>query len=171
MARKAARDAKKAPGWARILVATDFSPDSVRAAEVAAQLASKLGAEIVLVHADEPLLEAARSNEHARRRQAANTELERTTRALEAEGLRARWLLRIGPPAREIVDVAAKENARLVVIGTRGRSAAISALLGGVAYDVVRKAPCPVVTVRAAAPARRRPAATRARTTRKTRRR
>jgi nucleotide-binding universal stress UspA family protein len=169
MARKAARDGKKASEWARILVATDFSPDSVRATEVAAQLASKLGAEIILVHADEPLVEAARSNEHARRRRISNTELERVTRALEADGLRARWLLRVGPPAREIVDAAAKEDVQLVVIGTRGYSAAISALLGGVAYDVVRKAPCAVVTVRATKPTRRKPAAARSRTTRRTR--
>jgi nucleotide-binding universal stress UspA family protein len=132
-----------------ILVATDFSPDAVRATEIASQLARELGAEIILIYADEPLVENVRSNEQLWRRQEANAELARTTRVLEAKGIAARWSLRVGKPAREIIDAAATEGARLIVIGTRGCSPAVSTLLGGVAYEVVRKAPCPVLTVRA----------------------
>jgi len=36
----------------------------------------------------------------------------------------------------------------LIVLGTHGRSALVHLLLGSVAEKVVRKAPCPVLTVR-----------------------
>jgi nucleotide-binding universal stress UspA family protein len=148
MARTATKEDSSGSTWKRILVATDFSPDAVWAVEVASQLARDLGAEVILLHVDEPLVEVARSNERARRRRKANRELERVGRALEARGVTVRWSLRIARPAQEIVQAAVREGAQLIVMGTRGHSPAISALLGGIAYEVVRKAPCPVLTVR-----------------------
>jgi nucleotide-binding universal stress UspA family protein len=143
----------------RILVATDFSPDSKRAVETAAGLARALGTEVVVVHVDEPLLELTHSNEHVHRRRRANAALDRLARTLVASGIPARASLRVGKPAPEIVAAATEQDAELLVIGTRGLSMTAAALLGGVAYDVIRKATCPVLTVRASRGDRRKPEA------------
>jgi nucleotide-binding universal stress UspA family protein len=150
MARTKARRTRPArPRRPHLLVATDFSPDATRAVETAADFARTRGAEVVVVHVDEPLLAAARSNDRMRRRRRAHAELERLVRTLVASGITARASLRVGKPAPEIVAAAAEEGAELLVVGTRGMSMTMAALLGGVAYDVIRKAACPVLTVRA----------------------
>jgi nucleotide-binding universal stress UspA family protein len=154
MARTTVKIRKTAPASSRILVATDFSSHAVHAAEVGSRLARALGAEVVLMHADEPLIELTHSNAHMRRRRMDIAELERAAKALRARGVPARSLFRVGKPAREIVDAAAEEDAAMVVMGTRGRTAAVGALLGGVAYEVIRKASCPVLTVRGPVAAR-----------------
>jgi nucleotide-binding universal stress UspA family protein len=54
----------------------------------------------------------------------------------------------IGSPAHEIVDLAELGHFDLIVMGTHGRSGIAHALLGSVAERVVRRAKCPVMTVR-----------------------
>jgi nucleotide-binding universal stress UspA family protein len=49
---------------------------------------------------------------------------------------------------REIIAAAREEEADLIVMGTHGRTGLAHALIGSVAEKVVRKAPCPVLTVR-----------------------
>ncbi len=47
-----------------------------------------------------------------------------------------------------ILDVAEEEEADAIVMGTHGRSGANRLLMGSVAEEVVRGAPCPVLTIR-----------------------
>ena len=54
----------------------------------------------------------------------------------------------IGKPFAEIIRYARDRDIDLIVLGTHGRSALGSMLLGSVAEKVVRKAPCAVLTVR-----------------------
>jgi nucleotide-binding universal stress UspA family protein len=54
----------------------------------------------------------------------------------------------VGEPAYEIVTYAKEKAVDLVVVGTHGRTGLTHALMGSVAERVVRKAPCPVLTVR-----------------------
>lgn len=54
----------------------------------------------------------------------------------------------VGRPYLEIVKYAKDKAIDLIIIGTHGRSGIAQALLGSVAEKVVRKAPCPVLTVR-----------------------
>jgi nucleotide-binding universal stress UspA family protein len=54
----------------------------------------------------------------------------------------------MGKPFAEIIRYAREQAIDLIVLGTHGRSALGSMLLGGVAEKVVRKAPCAVLTVR-----------------------
>ena len=56
----------------------------------------------------------------------------------------------VGPAADSIVRVASKRDADLIVMGTHKRTGRRHVLLGSVAEKVVRKAPCPVLTVRLA---------------------
>jgi nucleotide-binding universal stress UspA family protein len=148
MARKARREEKLPTAPARILIATDFSEDAEWALEIGRRLAASLGAEIVLLHVTEPMVEVARSDQALRRRQTVGAALLRSVRWLRARGARADYRVRVGVPADEIIDSATQDGAMLIVIGTRGRRAPVAALLGGVAYNVIRRAPCPVLTVR-----------------------
>jgi nucleotide-binding universal stress UspA family protein len=54
----------------------------------------------------------------------------------------------LGKPFLEIIYYSKRENINLIVLGTHGHSALASMFLGSVAEKVIRKAPCPVLTVR-----------------------
>ena len=54
-----------------------------------------------------------------------------------------------GEPAEEIVRLAKETGCDLIVLGTHGRTGLERLLMGSVAEQVVRKAPCPVLTVKA----------------------
>jgi nucleotide-binding universal stress UspA family protein len=53
-----------------------------------------------------------------------------------------------GDPASEIVRLAGEEQVDLIVMGTHGRTGLMRLLMGSVAEAVVRRAPCPVLTIR-----------------------
>jgi universal stress protein A len=57
-------------------------------------------------------------------------------------------MLFVGDPAAEILRVAQAIKADLIVMGTHGRTGLGRLLMGSVAEQVVRRAPCPVVTVK-----------------------
>ena len=55
---------------------------------------------------------------------------------------------RTGPPFVEIIRYAKEHDVDLLIMGTHGRGGLAHMLLGSVAEKVVRKSPCPVLTVR-----------------------
>src|SRR5262249_39609995 len=62
-------------------------------------------------------------------------------------GAAARMALRTGVPVEEIIRAATEESADMIVMGTHGRTGLAGAVLGSVAAQVIRSAPCPVLTV------------------------
>lgn len=54
----------------------------------------------------------------------------------------------VGRPFMEIIRYARDEKIDMIVMGTHGRSGLRHAILGSVTERVVRKAPCPVLTIR-----------------------
>jgi len=56
--------------------------------------------------------------------------------------------VRIGRPFLEIIGYAREHSIDLIVVGTHGRTGLRHVLLGSVAERVVRKSPCPVLTIR-----------------------
>jgi nucleotide-binding universal stress UspA family protein len=56
-------------------------------------------------------------------------------------------VMRVGRTYNEIVRYAQEQNIDLIVMGTHGREGLTRVVLGSVAERVVRKAPCPVLTV------------------------
>jgi nucleotide-binding universal stress UspA family protein len=58
-----------------------------------------------------------------------------------------------GYPVAEILAVAKEVQADVILMGTHGRTGLGRLLMGSVAEEVVRKAPCPVVTVGSPVPA------------------
>ena len=65
-----------------------------------------------------------------------------------SEGRDVRRVIRIGAPYVEIVKYAEEEAIDVIVVGTHGRSGLTHLLLGSTSEKIVRKAPCPVLTVR-----------------------
>ena len=142
-------------GFSRIVVPTDFSSCADAAWDAALRTARGFGAEVVLMHVvvDTPRFAEGPTGADLRNtldgaRRWAERELEQRVAAARASGLPVRSLLRTGEPQREILDVIAGERADLVVIGTHGRGGLARALLGSVADNVIRLAPCPVLSVR-----------------------
>lgn len=140
-----------------ILVPTDFSDASQAALEYARGLAEKFGASLHVLHVLEDLAAHAWTTEvYVAALPGVHEEMERQAQerlgALFTEEERGRFhvrsALRLGSPFVEIIRYARDEHADLIVMGTHGRGAIAHMLLGSVAERVVRKAACPVLTVR-----------------------
>lgn len=67
---------------------------------------------------------------------------------LKNETVPTRTIIRTGVPFVEIIDYAKSESIDLIVMGTHGHSGIEHILIGNVAEKVVRKSPCPVMTIR-----------------------
>lgn len=65
--------------------------------------------------------------------------------------------IRYGHPAEEILLQARQSNADMIVMGTHGRSGLGRLLMGSVAEEVIRKAACPVLTVKIPLPGSEKP--------------
>jgi nucleotide-binding universal stress UspA family protein len=141
----------------RILVPTDFSNYSQSALRYGAAFADKFGAELYLLHVfqdlavSQPEAVTVGSPIVAPLEQfmaAAQTSLERLIQASNLSGLQVHPEVRAGAPFDEIVQFATDKDIDLIVMGTHGRGWLAHVLLGSVTEKVVRKAPCPVLTVR-----------------------
>jgi len=135
-----------------ILVPTDFSPCAEHAVDYACALASKFGSTVFLVNAigaapsevrvalsDSMLQSMIGAHE------VALDKLAEPRRAVAAFGAP---LVMNGDPRDAILEAAKEVNADLIVMGTHGRSGISRLFMGSVAEEVVRRAPCPVLTVR-----------------------
>ncbi len=141
----------------KVLLPTDFSDDSRHALTYACAFAEKFGAELHLLHVvqdlvaivPEPGLAFPPPGDYlGELRQSAERVLATMPDAAWSAGKTVVRVVRQGPPYVEIVRYAKEAGIDLLVIGTHGRSGLAHVLLGSVAEKVVRKAPCPVLTVR-----------------------
>jgi nucleotide-binding universal stress UspA family protein len=139
-----------------ILHPTDFSPHAEQAYRTARVLARDYNARLIVVHVlTPPPFVTAREKERALAEPDGRVRDLRT----RLRGLSHTYKILQGRPAAEIVAAAKKVGADLIVMGTHGRSGLTRVLLGSVAESVLRKAPCPVLTVKhSAAPAVQTPA-------------
>jgi nucleotide-binding universal stress UspA family protein len=143
--------------WKRICCPIDFSDASRAAMEVAADLARRNGASLVLLHAypvpgytfpdgsvvASPRMMQELADQAAKHLDEWRADAERLVGAPRVETHTA-----IGEPAAEIVSFAQGSGQDLLVLGTHGRTGLEHALMGSVAERVVRKSRCPVLTVR-----------------------
>jgi nucleotide-binding universal stress UspA family protein len=141
----------------RILVPTDFSKSSANALTYAVAFAEKFGAEVYLLHVvqdlalfiPEAVLAAPPMMPPVEQFvAAARAALERVVREVHAPGVVLRPEVAEGLPFDEIVRLARDRNVDLIVMGTHGHTGLAHVLMGSVAEKVVRRAPCPVLTVR-----------------------
>ncbi len=144
----------------KMLLATDGSETALKAAQAAAELATKTQSAITLLFVMEPFNEMAYISlpgyelgidpEKVARfqRESANAVLERTAEVLRPSGVPFLMRYEIGPPAATIVSVAENEAFDLIVIGSRGRGPIASFLLGSVCDRVMHRAHCPVLIIK-----------------------
>jgi nucleotide-binding universal stress UspA family protein len=138
----------------QILVGTDFSETSLFALDHAVDLAARLGASVLVVHALEVPLYA--YPDAGMRRladvdvpflRAAEESLAAAVAARRSRGVPLEGIVRKGAPWKVIEAVAEERDAAYVVVGTHGRSALPRMLLGSVAERVVRTCNRPVLVV------------------------
>lgn len=135
----------------RILVPLDGSNHAEAALPFAEQLATRLAAEIQIVHVSE----RAEHPSHnmcqaylARMAETAEHEARKQPGKRKAGGIEAQSLCLVGDPASEIVDYAEREGIGLIVMATHGLSGVKRWALGSVADRVVRATNRPVLLVR-----------------------
>ena len=140
----------------RILFPTDFSEHSTYARDFAVQRAKDFGASLLILHViEDPVypvdvtpfgfspIEFSRE-----RRDQVDKMMADVVKEIGDAGIEIRTLVTEGKPFMEIIATAREERIDLIVIGTHGRTGLSHVLLGSVTEKVVRKAPCPVLTVR-----------------------
>lgn len=142
-----------------VIAGCDLSVPSDNALERAVGIAELHRAKIVLVHAqatetpvgevDNAMVEQLGELSAAVRAEEA-VRLGNKLAEVQALGLRASVISRIGAPDEVLASAAHDEQADLVVVGTHGHSGVSRFLLGGVANATIRRAPCDVLVVRGA---------------------
>jgi nucleotide-binding universal stress UspA family protein len=139
----------------KILYPTDFSTMGQAALDMATSLARDRGAKLLIVHVEEPPVAYGGGELYYGIEEPDRKELQRMLSEvvpLDASvGYEHRLLM--GSPASGIVHLAEKEGVDMIVMPTHGRTGLSRLLMGSVAEEVVRKAKCPVLTVKAAAAA------------------
>lgn len=142
-----------------ILVPTDFSGDADQALTTALELARIFESRIVLLHAytlDLPLASPAYGGGvilpegfYVEYRDQASQEVERRAKQATSAEVEVTGIAIERPAWSAILDQAESLPADLIVMGTRGLTGIKHVALGSTAERVVRKASCPVLTVKA----------------------
>lgn len=141
----------------KLLVPVDGSDASQRAVD---HVATKMqwykdGAEIHLINAQPPLPYGGRVSSlisHDKvdeyHKEEGMTALQPARQKLDAAGIKYHYHIAVGEPAEVIVRYAKQHGVDQVVMGTRGRGAVSSVLLGSVATKVLAMSEVPVVLVK-----------------------
>jgi nucleotide-binding universal stress UspA family protein len=131
----------------RIVVAQDSEHEEPWVIDAAIQLAGETEAEIVVVVVDD--VESQRF-ETLPRSELASRASHRATAAQErlaGAGARGRALARSGPVVQTVIEVAAEEEADLIVVGGGQRPALVERLLGSVPLELIQHAGRQVLVV------------------------
>ncbi len=144
------------PAIRRVLFPTDFSEHADHAWTYALTFAREFDAELDLLHVLAPpprLTEAYAAQIDPEKllesyRAEAAAAMERLLQDAKNRGLVCRSEIRVGVDFREIIDYARAAAVDMIVMATHGRTGLAHALMGSVAEKVVRKATCPVLTVK-----------------------
>jgi nucleotide-binding universal stress UspA family protein len=138
-----------------IVCGVDFSTQSIDALRATLGLAERMDGRVVLVHAIEWIAEVEPPDgvdfdvADFRTRLVYNAQ-QRLDALIADESLldcKVRTTIAIGRSHRELLRIAAEKHADLIVVGHKGRGGAVSSF-GSTVEQIVRAAPCPVLTVR-----------------------
>ncbi len=138
----------------KILIPTDGSDYSIRAAEFGISIARLVGADVLVTY----VIDTVVLDQFAKitQRETVENELKRdgeryvkyVVGMAESQGIKATSLMVKGRPFEQIVHVAKGLGVNLIVMGTYGRRGAERILIGSVAERVIEYASCPVLVVR-----------------------
>ncbi len=139
-----ARHASDALAPKNVLVAANFSPDGERAARYAAGLAAEHHSRLTILHVITP-----KELEHVPDRDRVLRAMDQNLQELlgpEAQDCQRR--VECGRVAPTILRTAQELNADLLVLGVHAAAGVLTRFMWPIAYEVVREASCPVLTVR-----------------------
>lgn len=137
----------------KILLAIDGSPDAEEATRYARDMAMHNGAQVIVVHAFDPIPAVLEGSEESRviaehtskGRQIA----EQAVQHLESAGVENITEVLEGPPSEAILKVADVRQPDLIIMGSRGLGNLTGLLLGSVSHRVLADAQVPVMVVKA----------------------
>lgn len=141
-----------------ILVPTDLSREADHALEVAISMARQLKASIQLIHVVQSIYDqtyANTANLPLQGREAFEQDLELARQEMadllthySAADVSMKWEVKVGSIFQDIADNIVKIDGDLIVLGTKGDTGVHEFFIGSNAEKVVRRAHCPVITVR-----------------------
>jgi nucleotide-binding universal stress UspA family protein len=142
-----------APAIGQILTPVDFSPCSLEALDYAAEIAQVFRAAITILHVLEPIfydLDVALGHivQEREKREQAESQLSELVDRLKPRELSVQTALRGGITADSILAGAQGLGCDLIVMGTHGRRGISQLRTGSIAEAVLRRAQCPVLTVK-----------------------
>ncbi|MEN8249880.1 MAG: universal stress protein [Bacteroidota bacterium] len=146
----------------KILIPTDFSQEAQNAAGAARILALKFKAELVFLHSIEVTSSESISatgtpsnfdsyadsmmvHESINR---AHEEMKKLIEVSELKGFEVSEIIKIGSPFGHIFEAVEENNIDFIVMGTKGATGLSEVLIGSNTEKVVRKAKCPVLSVK-----------------------
>lgn len=135
----------------KMVVAFDGSKQSAKAFEFALDLASKYSAKMVVVSVarpPEPPVAVELAAVLDRATEYFDEHFQPLKEQVQAAGIDAVFLVRMGHPAEQIVLLAHNEQADAIVVGHRGETRLHQWLLGSVARRVISYAHCTVIVAR-----------------------
>lgn len=144
------------PNIKKVLVPIDFSDYSKSALKYAVNFAKSFEAEMCLVYVVEPVIyppdfsmgQIAMPSINTDWDDRAREELAKLAKTEIPSDVKVKTIIKTGKPFVEIIETAKEENIDLIIIATHGHSGVEHILFGSTAEKVVRKAPCPVLTLR-----------------------
>jgi universal stress protein A len=133
-----------------VLHGTDFSESSAAAFRLACSLARDYGAQLIVLHVQPPAVAIGETGGFYLNPEGERDELMKELRGLSPEdpAVIVDYRLAEGNAADEILRAAQETDCDVIVLGTHGRKGLGRLLLGSVAEQIVRTAPCPVLTVK-----------------------
>jgi nucleotide-binding universal stress UspA family protein len=140
----------------KVLVPIDFSDYSKNALKYAVNFAKSFGADMILIYVVEPIIyppdfsmgQIAIPTISTEWDDRAREELDKLAKTEIPAEVKVKTLIKTGKPFVEIIETATEEDIDIIIIATHGHSAVEKILFGSTADKVVRKAPCPVLTLR-----------------------
>lgn len=143
-------------GVRNILCAVDFSDHSGKALEFARSLADKRSLTLKVTHILSSIklnksfdrLRNLSEEDREKYRKDAIREAEESICSTASICASSERIVRIGVPYKAINEIAAEQNADLIVIGAQGASSTKGVLLGSIAEALIKSSPCPVMLIR-----------------------
>lgn len=135
-------------GWpTRVLVGVDGSEGSAHAVEWCRDVARPLASEVIAVHASEPFGQRAGQSGPESGDTGLREKVEEWVAPLHEAGIPTRGLVLQQEPVAALTEAAIRQQAGLVVVGTRGLGGFSGLRLGATALKVLHRSGLPVVLV------------------------
>ncbi len=140
----------------RILIPVDFSPSSLLAMKYGSSFAAEYGSQLHLLHViQEEVLQVGNLNDPLELNKKWEAEGMKDLKAFVPPALRDLDIIesvRGGLAFESILEYATEKEIDLIILGGHGKTGFVDQWLGGTAYEVARKANCPVLTVKPTGP-------------------